>query len=94
MALSTILILDSRIIPRVLDTIYGSFYDFNILYSNYSDSVDYNLWLFLRFSYLIVELFRQCVIPFMPLSTILIFDILIVPTVWDTIYGSFYDFNI
>ena len=30
----------------------------------------------------------------MVLSTILIFDILIVPTVWDTIYGSFYYFNI
>jgi hypothetical protein len=31
---------------------------------------------------------------FMALSTIFIFDILIVPTVWDIIYGSFYDFNI
>jgi hypothetical protein len=33
-------------------------------------------------------------IPFMSLYTILIFDILIVPTVLDTIYVSFYDFNI
>ena len=39
-------------------------------------------------------MFRQWWLQFMALSTTLMLDILIVPTVWDTIYGSFYDFDI
>ena len=39
-------------------------------------------------------MFWQWWLQFMALSTTLMLDILIVPTVWDTIYGSFYDIDI